>query len=925
MTVRPSLFLALVTSLVIALAPGLAGAQERRLDAWQFLTDPTGSLSVGALPAEGWRPAVANRSWNAQFDDLRDYFGVAWYKTTIEIPPVARKGRVLVRFGAVDYFADVFVNGTKASSHEGAYTPFTVDITGVTRDGANELVVRVIDPPPTPPSAPPRFPDMPYEELPRGKQNWYIQNGGLWQPVVLEIRPAVFIGSVKVTANTNGAVEAAINVVGGPFSRIVTVKSIVRGPDGTVVASLPDARVSVAGPVTVTGSVASPRLWSPADPALYTVEASLTGGPPHRVVARFGFREFTARDGQFFLNGQPFYMRGALDQDFYADSIYSTPDKAFVVDMMRKGRTLGLNLLRCHIKVCDPTYLDAADEVGMLVWYEVPSWDRWTPRSVERGRQTFDDMVARDWNHPSIVIQSLINEAWGIDMTKPDQRAGLREWFDAAKTRVAPLGRLIVDNSACCENFHVKSDIDDFHQYFSIPDNADRWDKWVADFAGRPAWSYSPHGDASRTGAEPLVVSEFGNWGLPQLPQSLPWWFPRDFDGRAITRPAGLFDRFKALGFSRLFADYGALATESQWRQFQSLKHEIESLRRHEPIRGYVITEFTDINWEANGLMDMWRRPKAYAEALADIQQDDVLLPVAEKTGITVGEPIRLSVSLSRYGEIDPAGGKLEYEGAGIAGGFMPTPSVARGAVGHIADVELKTIHPFISVTIPTRLRVALTLRSAAGQVIAKNFQEVFVYPAAGAPVEAVLHDSHGALSMLPWKPRPATASDVVVTAVFDAEMRTFVENGGKVLVVPRGVLGTFAAAPGLSAVDRRDELDGNWVSNFPWVDAKSAVFKDAAVSTITGAEAAGATPRRLIAGVPEAAWAAGDVLAGNFYGWLNSSHAVVAQFRLGKGKVIVSTFDIDRYGNDLFATRLMDGLIRYLASNDCSPTTELE
>jgi hypothetical protein len=924
MSARLSLAIPILAALVVAFAPGVARAQERRLDAWQFLTDPTGSLSVGALPAEGWRAAVANRSWNAQFDDLRDYFGVAWYKTTIEIPPAARKGRILVRFGAVDHFADVFVNGIKAASHEGAYTPFTVDITGGTRDGANELVVRVIDPPPTPPGASPRFPDMPYEELPRGKQNWYIQNGGLWQPVVLEIRPAVFIGSVKVTANTDGAVEAAINVVGGPFSRIVTVKSIVRGPDGTVVASLPDARASVAGAVTVTGSVASPRLWSPADPALYTVEASLTGGTPDRVVARFGFREFTARDGQFFLNDRPFYMRGALDQDFYADSIYSTPDKAFVVDMMRKGRALGLNVLRCHIKVCDPTYLEAADEVGMLVWYEVPSWDRWTPGSVARGRNTFDDMVARDWNHPSIVIQSLINEAWGIDMTKPDQRAGLRQWFDDAKARVAPLGRLIVDNSACCENFHLKSDIDDFHQYFSIPDNADRWDKWVADFASRPAWSYSPHGDASRTGKEPLVVSEFGNWGLPALPQTLPWWFPRDFDGRAITRPAGLFDRFKVLGFSRLFPDYAALATESQWHQFQSLKHEIETMRRHEPIRGYVITEFTDINWEANGLMDMWRRPKAYAGPLADIQQDDVLLPVAEKSSVIVGEPIRIAVSLSRYSDVDPAGGKMEFEGGGVKGEAKATSSVARGAVARIANVELETIHPFIAVSLPTRLRVALTLRSASGQVMAKNFLDVFVYPAAGIAVDAVLHDPHGALGVLPWKARVAQASDVVVTAVFDAEMRRFAESGGKVLVIPRGVLGTFAAAPGLAAVDRRDELDGNWVSNFPWIDAKSAAFRDVAVSAITGAEAAGATPRRLIAGVPEGAWAAGDVLAGNFYGWLNSSHAVVAQFRLGAGKVIVSTFDVDRYGKDLFATRAVNGLVRYLASNDCSPTTVL-
>ncbi len=107
-----------------------------------------------------------------------------------------------------------------------------------------------------------------------------------------------------------------------------------------------------------------------------------------------------------------------------------------------------------------------------------------------------------------------------------------------------------------------------------------------------------------RTGQEPLVVSEFGNWGLPELPDPLPWWFPRDFDGRAITRPAGLYDRFKGFAFDRLFPDYKALAHEAQWRQFQSLQHEIEEIRRQGAIRGYVITEFTDINWEANGLMD---------------------------------------------------------------------------------------------------------------------------------------------------------------------------------------------------------------------------------------------------------------------------------------------------------------------------------
>ncbi len=322
--------------------------------------------------------------------------------------------------------------------------------------------------------------------------------------------------------------------------------------------------------------------------------------------------------------------------------------------------------------------------------------------------------------------------------------------------------------------------------------------------------------------------------------------------------------------------------------------------------------------------MNMWRQPKAYAEPLADIQQDDVLLPIAEKTSVTVGEPVRISVDLSRYGDIDPAGGELQYEGGGVVGAVKPTPTVARAAVGHIADIEIKTIHPFIAVTFPTRLRVAMTLRSAAGQVIAKNFQDVFVYPAAGAPVEARAHDPHGALGMLPWKAQAPASGGVVVSATLDAGMRRFVEAGGRALVIARGVLFTFAAAPGLAAVERRDELDGNWVSNFPWVDAGSAAFKDAAVEHITGAEAAAATPRRLLDGVPDAAWTNSDVLAGNFYGWLNDSHAVAAQFRLGKGKVIVTTFDVEQYGKDLFTTRLVDGLVRYLSSDACAPKTEL-
>jgi hypothetical protein len=119
--------------------------------------------------------------------------------------------------------------------------------------------------------------------------------------------------------------------------------------------------------------------------------------------------------------------------------------------------------------------------------------------------------------------------------------------------------------------------------------------------------------------------------------------------------------------------------------------------------------------------------------------------------------------------------------------------------------------------------------------------------------------------------------------------------------------------------------LDGNWVSNFPWMLPSHPSARLAAVSPITGLEAAAATPRWLLEGVPQSAWSAGDVLAGMFFGWLNENHAVTAQFTLGQGKVLVTTFDASHYGDDPFTTNLMNGLLSYLASDACQPKTGLE
>ncbi|HXM95711.1 MAG TPA: glycoside hydrolase family 2 TIM barrel-domain containing protein [Candidatus Dormibacteraeota bacterium] len=910
-----------------------AAAQVTPLEqGWKFLPDSNGELSSSeVINAPGWRDVRVGLSWNAQFDDLRDYAGVAWYRTTVEVPQFVEPGHVLLRFGAVDYFCEVFLNGKSVGTHEGGYTPFTLDVTRSTRPGWNQMLVRVVDPPMDPKENRARFPEWIYDEIPHGKQNWYVQTSGIWQPVLLEFRPALYIESVHVTTHVDGQVQADVRVGGSQnmSSHALPLTVMIRDETGRTQFT---ETVTVEGPGAkgFQGRIDSPRLWSPDHPVLYSIEARLGDASVDVLRDRFGFRSFEARDGKLFLNGEPFYMRSALDQDFYPETIYTPPSKQYMRDMMIEGKRLGLNLLRCHIKVPDPAYLEAADEVGMLVWYEIPSWNdahHFTSKAAERGEKTFAEMVERDWNHPSIVIQSIINESWGADLKQVEQRRWLRAAFERAKQLTAPLGRLIDDNSACCDNFHVKSDLDDFHQYFSIPDSADRWDKWTAEFATRPKWSFSPFGDAERSGKEPLILSEFGNWGLPKPPKIWPWWYGRDFGGREVTRPAGVLERFRQYHLDSLFGQFDTLAEESQWHQYASLKHEIEEIRGHASIQGYVITEFTDINWEVNGLMDMWRRPKVYAKELAHIQQPDVLLAKPSKYNFYGGDVARLEGQISHYGSSELKGARLAWW-------------TESGAAGHselqdsVAPTTIKSLEAF-SFTIPIVMkprseRVWMELRSRDGELLAENSYEIFVYPKPqpAANVEVTLDDPDGRLKNLAPALKQAgytvlsdpsgNASALMIATKYDSRVENLVQQGGRVLLLCDSADG-LPANGSLKLVPRAgSDLDGNWVTNFNWVRQNAAPFEGVALNRLVGVESTSVVPEYIIDGVNAENY--DDVLSGIFYGWLNRNAALAVQASMRKGKVFLTTFRFADYGKDPYATLLFDSLIRYTSASAFAP-----
>jgi hypothetical protein len=946
-------FLALLSILVTSAAQAQTVKLER---GWQFLADKEGTLKAGEISkAQGWRDARAGLSWNAQFADLRDYMGVAWYRTTFETPVLRDGRRALLRFDAVDYYTEVFVNGKTVGKHEGGYTPFTFDVTDAVRSGANELIVRVLDPPMDEKENRARFPEMLYNEIPHGKQNWYVQTGGIWQPVWLELKPKDYITSVKVTAKVDGSVSVLVSSnahLGPPPPAPPPGSTSGREPRRQTILDLIKVRVTdPAGKsyelklrggggvdendyVYFEGRIPAPQRWSLTRPALYTVVANLGDD---RVTDRFGFRQFEARDGKFYLNGEPFYMIAALDQDFYPETIYTPPSEAYVRDEMLKGKRLGLNLLRCHIKVCDPTYLKVADEVGMLVWYEIPSWNdfnHFAPKAAERGEKIFREMVERDWNHPSIVIQSVINEGWGADLAnQAESRRWLRAAFDRAKKLTVPLGRLIVDNSACCNNFHLKTDIEDNHRYNSIPDDYRPFDKWVADFSTRPKWNFSPHGDAEPTGREPLVVSEFGNWGLPKLPKDLPWWFERGFGDRAVTRPGGLFDRFSEFRFATLFRDYDQLAEATQWHQFVSLKHEIEEIRRYASIQGYVITEFTDINWEANGLMSMWREPKAYAAELAKIQRPDLVIARADKKNYTSGEPIQIDVVLSHYSQRDLRGAKVVWRDE--AGKSLATQVFDREVVpASVTAIAHRTL-PAPRVTRPQSQRIRLQVVDNAGSLIAENGVEVFIYPKPKPALQTALSfpDSKETSGLPSVKLAaagytvldpaidlaPLNRPTLVIARTLDDRVERHLRKGGRALILAdtKEALPTSAA---LKVTPRAgSDLDGNWVTNFNWVrpDPPSP-FNAVSFKTILGFESEHVVPRFVIQGIEGANY--DDVLSGIFYGWLNNNAALAAQMKVGQGRLLLTTFRFEEYGSDPYATHLLDSLIGYASGPTCQP-----
>ncbi|MGO4572259.1 glycoside hydrolase family 2 protein [Microvirga sp. 2TAF3] len=883
---------------------------------WEFLHVADDRLSG---PAEV-REILVPSPWQAQFEDLRMRAGIGIYRKTIEIPAEWLHDSIWLRFGAVFHNSRVFVNGELVGTNEGGFLPFSFDVTAHLKPGPNEIKVRVD----SPTDNPAEFPDSPFAEIPFGKQSWYGPLSGIWQSVHLERRIPDHMTRIRlVPKRETGRVTSGV-FFARPLTDTAQVHIEVRDPSGEVVLDeMHETQIGVTS-MPFEFVVEDVKSWSPDEPNLYEIRLELIrdGMVKDEIDDRFGFRTIETKNGKFYLNGEPLYLLAALDQDYYPDTICTVPSVEFLEDQFRKAKELGLNCLRCHIKAADPRYYEVADRMGLLIWTELPNGGMATDRSRGRKEKLLKGIVDRDGNHPSIIIWTIINENWGVDLVNdPDHRDWLKRTF--AWLKAYDPTRLVVDNSPLAPSFHVESDIADYHFYAAIPDHRDEWDKFVDELAARASWLYSPHGDAVITGREPLMCSEFGNWGLP-YPKDLrdskgeePWWFETGHDwGEGVMYAHGVENRFSDWSMDRVFGDLRRFVIAAQWQQFRALKYEIESMRRKPSLAGYVITELHDCHWESNGLLDMRRNPRIFHELFHIINAPTVIVPKWERVSYWAGETARLQVSIAHGAGPVLEDCQLEIRVFNETK-RIPLPRLEAPTVLDLGRVDL----PLPEIDEPALRRISFELHASDGRLIAQNHVDLAVHPKRSKPAQA---------RQLVWSPdedirerlqtmgyaaaRGLEEATVVVSRNHDKAIADHVRQGANLLLLPENEISLYPFFPHWQnvKVKSRDGTlwRGDWASSFSWL-RRSGHFARFPGGPLLDETMDRVLPDYVISGCNLLDFQA-RVFAGLVVGWIHKPVSLGVERSYGRGRMVASTFRLfqDDPVADPTATTLLDSLI---------------
>jgi len=516
-----------------------------------------------------------------------------WYER--EITCAAGADRVLLRFGAADYAACVWVNGRFAVAHEGGHTPFFADITDLLDAGGTQTVsVRVQDDP---------------HDLakPRGKQDWqrephaiwYPRTTGLWQTVWLERVAPCHVDRVRWTPQVETfAIGFEVRVAGARAAEAdgelwveleltcgeqLLAKDRYRVIDGEV-----DRTIILSDPGI--DDFRNELLWSPERPTLMDARIRLLRGGE----VLDDLRSYTAlrsvhilRD-RFMLNGRPYMLRLVLDQGYWPDSLMTAPGDEALRRDVELAKAMGFNGVRKHQKIEDPRYLHWADRLGLLVWEEMPSAYRFTRTAIRRTVREWTEAIERDYSHPCIIVWVPFNESWGVpELTAVGkQRHAVEALYHLTKTLDAT--RPVIGNDGWESS---ATDIIGIHDYDANPEHLRM--RYGAEVKTEQLFDRRRPGgriltlDGYPHRGQPIMLTEFG--GIAYVPRREP----------GVEHTWGYSSAEDAARFTAMFSEL------------------VRTVIHTALFSGFCYTQFADTYQEANGLLHADRTPKIPLEDVA--------------------------------------------------------------------------------------------------------------------------------------------------------------------------------------------------------------------------------------------------------------------------------------------------------------------
>lgn len=508
-----------------------------------------------------------------------------WYHRILEITPECMEKQFLLHFEGVDHDAKVWVNGQLAGSHKGGYSRFSFEILSLLHAGRNDLTVRAED--------------SLSETQVRGKQRWkeesfecwYVQTTGIWKSVWAEPVESTYIRDLRLTPCLSGqSIEIECGLQ-DPDGRAKQIEALISFEGRTIRRQLLvvtqegcRACLSVYDADTFVWGI---RLWSPEDPALYDLCLRVLdeeGRQIDTVFSYFGMREIAVDGRNILLNGRPYYQKLILDQGYWEDSHLTPPSGEALLEDVEQIRRMGYNGLRKHQKTEDERFLYLCDVKGLLVWGEMPSFYRFCTESAASFLAEWTDVVLQNYNHPSVIVWTPLNESWGVPEILHDARQQSFAQAVYHTTKALDAMRPVIVNDGW---EHTVSDIVTLHDYEA---NGEAFlKKYDIDaetlLSGYPNGFKKAFADGFYDTGKPVLISEYG--GIAWLDHRSGWGYGDKVHGE-----------------------------EEFLQRFREITAAIQALPY---CCGYCYTQLTDVQQEINGLLTADRKPKVASGKIAEI------------------------------------------------------------------------------------------------------------------------------------------------------------------------------------------------------------------------------------------------------------------------------------------------------------------